>query len=79
MNLIYQNKCENKYCENKINSSYIKRIIKGLAPKLSEEVLNKNYLEISITIGICLVIWIFTNCFYKSSLFLTQIIKNYYI
>lgn len=59
--------------------NYIKRIIKGLAPKLSKEVLNKNYLEISITIGICLVIWIFTNCFYKSSLFLTQIIKNYYI
>lgn len=59
--------------------NYIKRIIKGLAPKLSKEVLNKNYLEISITIGICLVIWIFTNCFYKSSLFLTYIIKNYYI
>ena len=32
MNLICQNKCENKYCENKINSAYIKRIIKLIGP-----------------------------------------------
>lgn len=32
MNLICQNKCENKYCENKINSLYIKRIIKLIGP-----------------------------------------------
>ena len=59
--------------------NYIKKIIKGLSSNLSKRVLNKNYLEISITIGICLAIWIFTNYFYKSSLFLTYIIKNYYI
>ena len=59
--------------------NYIKKIIKGLSSNLSKRVLNKNYLEISITIGICLAIWIFTNHFYKSSLFLTYIIKNYYI
>ena len=59
--------------------NYIKKIIKSLSSNLSKRVLNKNYLEISITIGICLAIWIFTNYFYKSSLFLTYIIKNYYI
>ena len=59
--------------------NYIKKIIKGLSSNLSKRVLNRNYLEISITIGICLAIWIFTNYFYKSSLFLTYIIKNYYI
>ena len=32
MNTDCKNKCENKNCENKTNSSYIKRIIKLIGP-----------------------------------------------